>query len=295
MRTPFILFASLFFAGNAVPRDAGVLALQAQDMRVASVGHRIATANVAQCPVKAPQTGLVLHSLGQYGGSSRTIMAAQFGVSAFPTIWGVVPGSAAARAGLYEGDVITAVNGVPLPNGITRKPSFKTIEAAENSIEIALRKGPAVLSLARTKGVNTVRLLPQAACPSFFQIVPGKKLNATAAGRYVQLTSAIVDAAQGDDELAFIIAHEMAHNILDHKTRLKAQGRATKNIRSTEVEADQFGLTLMHSAGYDPRAAARFWARVGDRMDAGFLRDGTHLSPGKRIVLLQSIANSLPR
>jgi beta-barrel assembly-enhancing protease len=285
----------IMLLGSSIPRDAGLLALQVQDMRVASIGHRIATENTARCPIRAPQTGLVLHSLGQYGAANRDAMVNQFGVSPYPTIWGVVAGSAAARAGLYEGDVITAVNGVAMPNTLPRKPSFKVVEASEYALEAALLKGPATLSLGRKSGVKSVQLPPALACPSLFQIVPGSKLTATAAGRYVQLSGAIVDAAQGDDELAFIIAHEMAHNILDHKAQLKAKGRAAKNIRSTEVEADQFGLTLMHGAGYDPRAAARFWARVGDRMDAGFLRDGTHLSPGKRTVMLQSIANRLPQ
>ncbi len=290
-------FAPLFLLliGSAIPRDAGILALQAQDMRVATIGHRIATENTARCPVRAAQSGLVLHSLGQYGAANRAVMSGQFGVSPYPTIWGVVPGSAAARAGLYEGDVITAVNGVAMPNAVTRKPSYKVVEVAENALEAAFAKGPATLSLGRTTGVKSVRLSPALACPSLFQIVPGSKLTATAAGRYVQLSSAIVEATRDDDELAFIIAHEMAHNILDHKAQLKTKGREAKNIRSTEIEADEFGLTLMHGAGYDPQAAPRFWARMGDRMDAGFLRDGTHLSPGKRTVMLQSIANRLPR
>lgn len=285
----------LLLIGSAMPRDAGILALQSQDMRVARIGHRIATENAARCPVRSAQSGLVLHSLGQYGAANRASMAGQFGVSPFPTVWGVVPGSAAARAGLYEGDVITAVNGVATANIITSRASFQVVEAAEYALEAALAKGPATLSLARANGITALRLLPDLACPSLFQIVPGRKLTATAAGRYVQLSSAIVDAARGDDELAFVIAHEMAHNILGHKAQLKAKGRATKNIRSTEIEADEFGLTLMHGAGFDPQAAPRFWARVGGRLDAGFLRDGTHLSPAKRAAMLQSTANRLPR
>ncbi len=217
-------------------------------------------------------------------------MQSQFGVSGFPTVQGVVPGSAAARASLYEGDVITAINGAAMPNAVTKKPRFDVVDAATLALETAFSKGPATLTLARNV---TVRLKPASACPSSFQVVPAAKLTATAAGRYVQLSSGIVDAARDDDELAFIIAHEMAHNVLEHKLRLDKQGRKAANVLATEIEADEFGLILMRGAGYDPHAAARFWAREGDRMDAGLFRDGTHLSPGKRTIFLQSVANRI--
>jgi beta-barrel assembly-enhancing protease len=290
MRARLLLLAFFAVAANVMPRDPGVLALQAQDMRVATIGYRLATANAVRCPKRQPQSGLILHSLGQYGRDLRSVMHSQFAVSPFPTVQGVVPGSAAARAPLYEGDVITAVNGTGMPNIVTRKPRFDVVEAASSALEQAFAKGPAVLRLAR--GV-TVRLTPVSGCPSLFQVVPSARLTATAAGRYVQLSSAIVDAARDDEELAFIIGHEMAHNILDHKARLDKQGRKAANILATEIEADDFGLQLMRGAGYDPHAAARFWAREGDRMDAGLFRDGTHLSPGKRTVLLQSVANRI--
>jgi beta-barrel assembly-enhancing protease len=290
MRAGFSLLAFIALTANVMPRDPSVLALQAQDMRVASIGYHLATANVVRCPKRQPQSGLIFHSLGQYGRGSRAVMQSQFGVSAYPTVQGVVPGSAAARAPLYEGDVITAVNGTAMPSTLTKKPRFDVVETASSALEMAFAKGPATLTLAR--GV-TVRLAPTSGCPSLFQVVPSSKLTATAAGRYVQLSSGIVDAAGDEDELAFVIAHEMAHNILEHKARLNKLGRKAANILATEIEADEVGLQLMRGAGYDPHAAERFWAREGERMDEGLFRDGTHLSPGKRTMMLRSIANRI--
>jgi beta-barrel assembly-enhancing protease len=290
MRAGFSLLAFFALIGSVMPRDPSVLALQAQDMRVASIGYHLATANVVRCPKRQPHSGLILHSLGQYGRASRTVMQSQFGVSPFPTVQGVVPGSAAARASVYEGDVILAVNGTAMPHDLTNKPRFDVVDKASLALEMAFAKGSATLTLVR--GV-AVRLTPAPGCPSLFQVVPSSKLTATAAGRYVQLSSGIVDAARDEDELAFVIAHEMAHNILEHKARLDKQGRKAAAVLATEIEADEVGLQLMRGAGYDPHGAERFWAREGDRMDAGLFRDGTHLSPGKRTVMLQSIANRI--
>lgn len=59
-------------------------------------------------------------------------------------------------------------------------------------------------------------------------------------------------------ELAFVIAHEIAHERLFHPFKLQnetlAENRATLE-RSLEIEADKYALGIVASAGYDPRAA----------------------------------------
>jgi predicted Zn-dependent protease len=104
--------------------------------------------------------------------------------------------------------------------------------------------------------------------------------------------------ATDDDELAFVLAHEIAHVNCRHSTEemtrqmpmtlvtvatllyaeqkkdRKLQGWAaagflvyqgliiTKYSRDDEREADRVGLKYMARAGYDPRAAARMWKRL---------------------------------
>lgn len=101
-----------------------------------------------------------------------------------------------------------------------------------------------------------------------------------------------------DDELAAVVAHELAHVNCRHSTEeltrqmpveiilgalalyaeyedkeemaiavsaafLLYQGLwVPKYSRDDEAEADEVGLTYMARAGYDPRAAARLWKRV---------------------------------
>jgi beta-barrel assembly-enhancing protease len=294
MRALFPFLLAPILIANMVPRDPGVVALQALDLRVAHIGHTLATRNLRLCPKRANQTGLILHSLGQYPASSRKMMIDQFALGSAPTVQSVVAGSAAARAGLLEGDQIIAINGTATPKILTKGAKFSVVETTQAMLDAALARGPAQLSIAR-KGNATARIDPDAGCPSLFQVVPGRKLAASAAGRYVQLNSGIVEATQDDDELAFIVAHEMAHNILEHKMRLDRIGRSNANVRVTEDEADVLGLKLMLGAGFEPDAAARFWAREGHRMDGGIFPEGTHRSPGKRHQFLRDTANSLPR
>jgi beta-barrel assembly-enhancing protease len=291
MRRIIAVLILMLCAGNAVPRDPGLVALQALDLRLATVGHRLAIANQSQCPRRAPQTGLILHSLGQYAPSARAAMARDFAASRYPSVQDVVPGSAAAKAGLQVGDALLSLNGVALPSQVGPKPVFTVVDTAEHALDAALTKGTAHLTLQRGRTSIALDLRANLGCLSRFQVMPSGRLFADATGRYVQVSSAIMDAARDEDELAFVVAHEMAHNILAHPARLKAQGRTVAMIRATEIEADEFGLKLMHGAGYDVHAAARFWARIGEQMDSGIFRDGSHLSPGKRVVLLRAIAN----
>lgn len=75
-----------------------------------------------------------------------------------------------------------------------------------------------------------------------------------------------------EDELAFVIAHEMAHAVREHSrehwttelllgplARLKNNGHSTSWI--IEREADLLGLEILEQAGYDPYVAITFWQK----------------------------------
>jgi beta-barrel assembly-enhancing protease len=132
-------------------------------------------------------------------------------------------------------------------------------------------------------------------CQSDVEIVPGRRLNAHADGEIVQLSSAVVDEARNDDELSFLIAHELAHNILEHPQKLERGKRSTGRIRETEIEADRMALSLMKRAGFDHHAAARFWARFGAKTGYGIFSDGTHMRTKPRVAFLEQVAASLDR
>lgn len=107
------------------------------------------------------------------------------------------------------------------------------------------------------------------------------------------LTSSLIHEAKVDDELAFVLAHEIGHTLAHHfatQTTIEFErvlgvrtvaGRADIQLqylklqklgpdsRNTEdsverdqEEADHIGLEMMTAAGYRPSASEEFWSRI---------------------------------
>ncbi|MES2791381.1 MAG: M48 family metallopeptidase [Planctomycetota bacterium] len=84
-------------------------------------------------------------------------------------------------------------------------------------------------------------------------------------GKVVVLTG-LLRMVQNDDQLAAVIAHEVAHALAHHASeriaRERVVGRGLLSLsynRQQETEADHIGLFLMTFAGYDPAEAVEFW------------------------------------
>jgi Zn-dependent protease with chaperone function len=129
----------------------------------------------------------------------------------------------------------------------------------------------------------------------------------------VVLTDELVDLAKDDEMVLGVLAHEIGH--VDHQHSLRQLYRAagvtalimliggdigsgTEDIliqgsalvslsysRSAEAEADRYSVELMHKAGHDPTAIARFFElmrdKLGDTSKGDFL--STHPATPERI------------
>ena len=285
-----ILVALLLAAAPANANQVILDQLRSYDERVGRIGYALARGGDGLCPATiVPLAGLRIHTLGQYGKTVRDDARALFGLGDYPAVLALASDGTSARAGIEINDWIVSVNGTELRS----EAGYVGVERFDTALATALSKPPAMLVIER-KGVRrTLSLSGLPGCASRIELVPGKKLNAAADGTIVQITSAVLEQTKDDDELAFIIAHEMAHNILRHSEQLDRIGRSTANIRMTETEADRLGLKLMRAAGYDPLAAARFWERFGRKTGAGIFSDGTHLRTRDRVRLLRSEATKL--
>ena len=125
------------------------------------------------------------------------------------------------------------------------------------------------------------------------QLLPSGRVNAGADGTYAQLTTGIVEFAANDDELALVIAHEMAHNVRGHRSwldqrkvsrgLLKSLDGSAGKIRKTEVEADYLALYFVERAGFRAEAAPGFWRRYGPGSLLEIFSDGTHPGRASRI------------
>lgn len=261
---------------------------EADEWRVQRVGYLIATANEDVCARAGKVTGwsgLVVDSLALYPPSARAAMAAK-GVTAQPIITYVVPGSAATDARIRAGDVITALNGSPFLNALPSAADYGPMRQLEDA-----GMDPAMtLTLLRDGTARTLTLHNQTGCASILAVRNSRKTNAQADGRYAEFNRGLIQRAVGDGELAYFVAHEMAHNVLSHGERLNKVKWARSAVLETEVEADRFALLLMKGAGFDPRIAATAWGRIARKGVRGMFSGGSHMNDARRADFLETEA-----
>ena len=98
-----------------------------------------------------------------------------------------------------------------------------------------------------------------ATCGGEISIVESGSYNAWSKGGRVYLTRRLVDVSS-DDELAYVMAHEMVHVILEH---------SQSSIRN-ELEADYWAAKIMNRAHFDANAAKTVLSRGQFRRILGF-------------------------
>lgn len=296
------LAAAIIGVGSNVPAAIAtplppVVVLRELDERVLTVGHRLAVGAVQLCSRRQWHPGFAIHDLSQYPRSGHAEAARLFGLRRGPAVLAVVQGAPAEQAGLRRDDILIEADHQPLPRAPQdAENDFLPTERIMDALDTAFADGTARLTAARGNGRVTISVTARLGCFSRFQVIPSTELNAKADGTYVQLTSAIAQLAGDEDELAAMIAHELAHNILRHRARLDAAGidrgrrehtgRTARLIRATEIEADRFAVYLLDRAGYDVRGAVRWWQRLGSR-SAGVIPTGTHPEWRQRVASAQ--------
>ena len=147
---------------------------------------------------------------------------------------------------------------------------------------------------------------------------------AMAGGKMAVYTGLIDQVKPTDDELAQVLAHEISHALAKHTAEKMSVALATQlgvaavaastdnqnamagtvvaaqlavllpNSRSAETEADRIGIELAAKAGYDPRAAATLWRKMGEVGGAKmpqFL--STHPNPANREQTLGKLAKEM--
>jgi hypothetical protein len=278
-------FAFLALAAAAVPQvasagvaedRAGLLSLQVDDLRLQSVGWRLATANAPFCANAAPAIGLLLQDMANYAEPDR--MRAAAGIAGDVAVEAVVPGAPAGLAGLSANDEVLSIDGRAMADLPPAKANdWKRLTSLHDAIDAALARDGAVRiawrdarGLRHEASISGVR-----ACPTRFELLDGGG-RAVADGTRVVFGREFEGFGLAPDEIAAAVAHEFAHNLLAHRKWLNEVGRSAKNIRLTEGEADRLMPWLLANAGYDPAAAVRFFRKWGPGNDGWIFRAPTH-------------------
>lgn len=290
------------FRSEETASPAAVLRyLAEQDRLVARVGHRLATANASLCPRRFRSAGIAIHTLSQYNGPYRAAAAKEFGLGSYPGVLAVIADSPADMSGLREGDELVSIDGRDLAP-LNETPASDQADRVLDVIDEAMSDGEA--RFVGQRGPNTLAFMITGtqACQSRFAVVSEAGVTASADGDYVRVSTPMLAFIRNENELAVLLAHEFAHNILRHAARLDAQkvprsllgqfGRNAQRIRVTEIEADRLSVYLLANAGYDATLAPAFWDRLIRAHGGGIFASPTH--PGRR-ERLQLLVDELAR
>lgn len=281
--------SAIAHAAPAQDQIAAYRILVQQDLRLATVSHRIASANAPFCKRLERNPGWVLHDERQY--PDRETARAAFALKLPVSVAAVVPAGTADKASIQAGDGLAGMNdGIWVWNQeVMHKQSAKRIEGVQSEIRKAFTEGPVELEVESSHGPRRVVLDPPLSCASRFWVDARSNLDAGADGEGVRITEGLMAfVGADDDELAAVVAHELAHNLLAHRERLSKTKRRTKEILATEIEADRLSVWLMANAGYDPKAALRFAERYGRKTGLGIFSAGTHLRWKNRVKVMQA-------
>jgi hypothetical protein len=210
---------------------------------------------------------------------------------------GVLVGSGAARAGIQQGDVLLAVEGTAMPTG----PDAERRAAALLSPLVETRS-VLKLTLLRKQREMQVDIPLTLACAYGIEVGNTDSVNSYADGRRILVTRGMADFARDDQELAYVIAREMAHNALAHPSRKKNAPALAALIdelihlqpnttalpgpaaikpysQSFDTAADRVALHMLARAGYPIDPALAFWQRLAKAYPAKVSHSHTALHP----------------
>ncbi len=200
-------------------------------------------------------------------------------------------------------------------SSLYKRPPYR-YEMIERLSSIATRVGPAAIKLCSE--LRQVQQDPGRACV-FDVELGGKKegFNAHADGNTVIIGPKLLELIPDDDQLAFVMAHEFAHNIMNHieATRQNATAGAVVGsileaivnpygYRSSsgeagaelgvlsfspgfEQEADYVGLYILARAGYKIDKMPEVWRRMAAVNPEGIYIRTTHPTSPERFVAMQ--------
>ena len=249
-----------------------LIALQALDARVQSVGWKLVRGNARFCP--SPLKGIGLQLMDASGFADPAAVRAALALPNDIAVEAVAADGPAARAGLAANtplDVVAEQSVAALP--VAKPGDYARLVGLHDMIDAALAARGTV-AFARTEG-TTLNVAGEPVCATRFEMLSGTA-RAAADGKRVTIGRKLVEDLPEDELLAAALAHELAHNALGHRVRLDASGRSWGKVKATEREADRLMPWLLANAGYDPAAAIRFFERWGPKHDYGIFSTPDH-------------------
>ncbi|MGH1462026.1 MAG: M48 family metalloprotease [Neptuniibacter sp.] len=247
--------------------------------RLAEVAYPLLKGSLEDCGKRTRfSIGSFLHKSSEYPKEQHTATTELYGNSDKVQILYAL-NAGASQGKLFKGDLILKINKQSIPDNSTT--------AAIKILKAAISDGAKVkLLVERQNETLTVAIQPEKVCDYSVVLSPSETINGYADGGRIIITSGLMRFAADNDQLALIIAHELAHNTLGHIPKRLSNGAlgmvidivltssgfpspllataigANLYSQAFETEADLEAIRLLHNAGYNIKGLDNFWREM---------------------------------
>ena len=232
-----------------------------------------------------------------YSAAMTATASRVFGMGERLQVTNVIPGSGAQKAGLERGDILLTIEGQSVPQGQTAET-----ETVKMLSPIVSKNSSVKMTVERNGATHELVIPLTRACGFRVDLGHIDNVNAYSDGQRILITRGMVDFAKNDNELAYVIAKEMAHNVLNHVNTLQTAKTNRKIIDSLiqvmpkavapaktkpmskqfDLDSDTLGLAMALRAGYEIDSAVDFWTRFIQANPASNVSSYTAAHPNSR-------------
>jgi hypothetical protein len=232
-----------------------------------------------------------------YPGDYNEAAHIAFGMDERLQVTEVLAGSGAAHAGLKVGDGLVSAGGKPLPTGVHAlsgaRAVFGPLVAAQASLPLTIERNGATRQL----NIPVTR-----ACAYAIELGNSDNINSYADGKRVMVTRGMIEFTRNDEELAYVLATGLAHNVLGHAAVQRNSATISSIIDNLigvkpdesmligsagikampadlDAAADRVAVYMLARAGYGIDGDDDFWKRLAAAHPATVLNGYTANHP----------------
>ncbi|MEW6353477.1 MAG: M48 family metallopeptidase [Pseudomonadota bacterium] len=264
-------------------REIALQSLFEYDRRLQNISGKLLSAAVPLCGEKTrPYLGAFVANKYSFEKDMQDAAAALWSANDVLKVMYAVEGSPAAAGGLLAaGDIPVSVNGQSAPVGEEASKRFQELLS-----EQAKQGNTLQLKILRNDREQTISVTLDKTCDYPVILGGDDALNAYADGQRIVILKGLMRFFSNDNEIAMIVAHELAHNVMKHIDAQRtnymigsifdilaaAYGVNTQGLfgnaaaltysKEFEAEADYVGLYIMARAGLPIDDTPHIWRRM---------------------------------